>query len=708
MRSNRFNLPLLASISTIALFSIQQSPLLPQEVGGNAKWATVEAHDHGVPVYAFGYTYVYGVSPDFYLNVDLQEGNNAKISKIQPKKSWEIKDNLFGSTPAREPRTAQNDDQPLLPIHLIDGDVRSSWASRGQNQADADPEWIRIDLPVETLIDRVVLVGHPEGMGGSQQFNPTTDSVKVGQAFPRHLEIRISRDAWHWEVVFKNDTYLPGDVKGRNEVSFDPHLAKQIWILGSDLPPTHYFGHCFSISEVEVLTPKGENVALVSRGAGVEVSSTHTGYGMDRFTQDMLWPIQYDLGFKWSRVGYDMSLFQWAYVERQKGKLYVDERADAAVTEAVSNGIQIVMTLDKGNWLYAENPKEPDRTRDLMETYSNNPGKVTEYAPMLAGYLNYVRFMVRHFKGRVKVFEVWNEWGPYTYSEAKKYAALLKQVIPIIREEDPQAKIMPASPGWLVSDQFGWFRALGEEGLLSQVDVIGFHPFYSPSPSDPYLLAFPKDFPRFEKMLEGYGFKGSYMASEWDFFTAYPPSDLPGYVGRDTPTEIQKAIYSARLSILFAHYNIVNLWNETFQTQQTMRGLSLLRNTTFSNEIINPTQPEPVYYVFRTLSTVLADVRGADFEFALNGDRREIESYAFVRNGGERLIAFWLPGVAEEHPGYTVKADLALKGSSGEGATIIDVLDGTEQPLQVQRTGDGIILRNLRVQSWPLIIRLPR
>jgi hypothetical protein len=394
---------------------------------------------------------------------------------------------------------------------------------------------------------------------------------------------------------------------GARVVAVDLHEEKLACAreFGSDPPPTHYFGHCFSISEAEVLTPKGENVALISRGAGVQVSSTHTGYGMDRFTQDMLWPTQYDLGFKWTRVGYDMSLYQWAYVERQKGKLHVDDRADEVVTEAVKNGVQVVMSLDKGNWLYAATPKTPDRTRDLMETYSNNPGKGTEYDPMLAGYLNYVRFMVRHFKDRVTVFEVWNEWGPYTYDEAKKYAVLLKKVIPIIREEAPQAKIMLASPGWLVQDKFGWFRALGEEGLLSQVDVIGFHPFYNPSPADPYLVSFHDDFPQFQKMLAGYGFKGSYMASEWDYFTAYPPSDLPGYVDRETHSEIQKAIYAARLSTTFAHFDIVNLWNETFQTQQTMRGLSLFRNT-FANEVMDPTRPEPVYYAFRTLSTALA------------------------------------------------------------------------------------------------------
>ena len=385
--------------------------------GDISKWATVEAHDNGVPVYAFGYTYVYGVSPDFRPGVVLQKGNDAPAKKIQPKKSWEIKNNLFGSTPAREPRSAANDDQPLLAVHLIDGDVLSCWASRGQNQPDFEPAWIRIDLPAEAMVDRVVLVGHPQGMGGAElQLSEPTANMKVGQAYPHKLEIRLSRDAWQWKTVFKTNDFTPADVAGRNEIKFNRHLAKQIWMIGEDLPLTHQFGHTFSIAGFEVLDQDGKNVALISRGAGVQVASTHTGYGMDRYTQDNLWPTQYDLGFKWMRVGYDMSWLQWQYVEREKGKLKVDERTEAAVTEAVRNGLEVVMTLDKGNWFYTTPPRTFDRTRDLMETYSTQPSRrrgwqdvISEDPAVFDGYLNYVRFMVRHFKDRVRIFEIWNE-----------------------------------------------------------------------------------------------------------------------------------------------------------------------------------------------------------------------------------------------------------------------------------------------------------
>ena len=39
-----------------------------------SRWATVESHVKGEPVYAFGYTYVYAVSPDFQPNVPVRKG----------------------------------------------------------------------------------------------------------------------------------------------------------------------------------------------------------------------------------------------------------------------------------------------------------------------------------------------------------------------------------------------------------------------------------------------------------------------------------------------------------------------------------------------------------------------------------------------------------------------------------------------------------
>ena len=52
---------------------------------------------------------------------------------------------------------------------------------------------------------------------------------------------------------------------------------------------------------MQALTAGGENVALLSRGAGVTVSSTYA-YGGTWMLNDLMWPLQYDMGAKWIRL----------------------------------------------------------------------------------------------------------------------------------------------------------------------------------------------------------------------------------------------------------------------------------------------------------------------------------------------------------------------------------------------------------------------
>lgn len=103
---------------------------------------------------------------------------------------------------------------------------------------------------------------------------------------------------------------------------------------------------------------------------------------------------------------------------------------------------------------------------------------------------------------------------------------------------------------------------------------------------------------------------------------------------------------------MYANLGIANFWNETFQTMQTFRGLSLFRNQ-FSNEVVCPTQPEVVYYMLRTLSTALEDVKGTDVAVTFSDKRRAVDYHGFSRSNGEKLVALWLSGLMERPPAKT-------------------------------------------------------
>ncbi len=664
-------------------------------------FATVEARCAGAPVHAFGYTYVYGVSPDFIPDLVWQRGAGGG-EKIVPKKSWEIKNNLLGSTPAREPRSLRIDDQPLLCVHLLDGDPETCWCSRGQIEADVEPVWIRIDLPAEAEVCAVRLVPCRKGLRGYAPvpWETMEDVLPVGQALPRKIEVQTSCDARRWETVYRTDSLAPDPGMAPLDVRFEPRRAKQIRIIGEEFPEVLTFGHCFSIAEVEVLSSAGANLALHSRGAGVTVSSTHLGYGMDRFTQDMLWPVQYDLGFKWMRVGYDMSALQWAYVEREKGVLAVDPRTDAAITEAVRHGLEVVLVLDKGNWLHAPEPRRIERNRDLVETYFNSPpwpdpATQPEY---FAAWLDYVRYMVRHFKDRVRYFEIWNEWNvPVPPEKAEEhrahYARLAAPTAAVIREEYPDARIVMGSTSGLSADLIEeWVRAL--KGL---VDVVGFHPYYHVDPQD--IRDYPQRIASLRERLEPLGFRGELMATEWSWFAPYPPAS------RDPHrfTELQKAKIAARFTAVNVALGVHSFWNETFQTQMTSRDVSLFRNT-FSADPISPTQPQPIYYVLRTLSTALEDVRPSSAEVCISPPHEDLEWYAFERGDGDLLVALWLAGEAVDDSSREHVVDLAVPAARYGAAHAIDTLNGMRHELAAD-PGAGLV-RGIHVRDWPLIVEV--
>jgi len=666
---------------------------------GLEKYATIEAYSDDVPVYAFGFTYVYGVSPDFLPGTVLQTGNTNPRNKIQPKKSWEIKENKMGINPTSVPRSGANDNQPFLSVHLVDGDVDTCWCSRPQIQPDVEDVWIRIDLAREERIKSVILVPHPKGQSDQDE----EDNAMLGQAFPKHLTIKTSRDAWHWETVYENRNFCQPEKTVSQEFAFEPRPAKQIWIVGRGCAQILSLGRGFSIAEVEVKDTNGNNKALHSQGAAVTVSSTYLGdYCSDRFMQDMLWPTLYDIGCKWLRVGHGKDMFTWSYVERVKGVLDLDPRADEVITEAVQNGINVIMILNKGRkWLFVKEPKVFDKTRN-ERVFPDfwTPQNPNEDEESLQEYLKYVRFMVRRFKNRVKYFEIWNEWD----DGAEEYCKFFEPAVKVIREEYPEAKIVIGSPTPEETPSF-IYGVLDRAGPI--FDVVGWHPWYNPDPTRKEFLEYPEFLQDFKKECEARGFNGQYMATEWTWCAPYP-SLVPTGAGDSAfsdikITEMQKAKYTSRLTITHLAADVYSFWCELFRQQSPQLSLGLFRNT-FSASPLSPTQPEPVYYIMRTLSTVMDETTPAKVKVELNPGDKRLECYTFLKSDGNVMLAVWLNGYAKDDDSQEIITDITFPGKTSKNVRAINIINGDVQSLNVTNDGENTVLNDIHIKDWPIII----
>jgi hypothetical protein len=161
----------------------------------------------------------------------------------------------------------------------------------------------------------------------------------AGRTFPTELAVQISRDAWHWNTVYENKNFQ-ADEDGTTEVKFAPVRAKQIMVRGANFPRIldKFMGYAWSIGELEVRSPEGENLALISRGADVAASSTSHLLSNDRFIQQGCFaPVLYDLGLKWVVITSDVGLQGWQKVEHVKGVREIDPAFDAMIILRQSN-----------------------------------------------------------------------------------------------------------------------------------------------------------------------------------------------------------------------------------------------------------------------------------------------------------------------------------------------------------------------------------
>jgi hypothetical protein len=720
------------------------------KTGNFEYYASIEAYTDGFPVYSLGnIAYIYGVSPDLFPDVLMQEGNTDPKVKIKPKKSWEIKRNPFGVTIAEPgPRSMWNDSQPMMPIHLIDGDPDTAWSSYGSQVPDARPEWIRIDLPVETTVIAVVLVCSQNFAGAKLWEQGKLTDIQdyhkwAGRALPNELMVQVSRDAWHWETVYKNNSFSGNDsgpatieleptdqnantprvIQGKKAatvIEFEPRRAKQILITGRNFKRRldKYVGYAFSLGEVEVWDSTGRNVALLSRGAGVTVSSTSSLMEHDRLTQQFLFgPVQYDLGLKYIRMGADNGLLTWSYVERERGKMQIDPVADDMVTEFHHNGISIILNLDvKANFAYKSRKLDwrQARFREINNIYYDHPGWCWESQEMFQGYLRYVDFMVGHFKGRVAYYEIGNEWSDRGTARAIKPQDVYAQAVHHIKRIDPNARIMVGVgmmsefPGLLER----WVKGASQDELvLLMPDAVGSHPTtrvdagLTLSDLDSFYWRENRKAMREASKL---GFKGMYIASEVYTWSLYPPG--PEELNQDKPrvtsyygeSEIVRAKFLARNLVGHAGLNMLAFYCNTYFVSASV-GQSLFRVPS-PCQTLNAIQPDAGYYALRTLSTVLDDWTGA--QFAVNfSSEKAFSTFTFQRGDRELMIATYLQGNATDGVAET-KSDIVLPGVRAKEAWVIDVLNGTEQRLVLTSEGGGTHFKGILVKDYPVLIRL--
>jgi hypothetical protein len=129
-------------------------------------------------------------------------------------------------------------------------------------------------------------------------------------------------------------------------------------------------------------------------------------------------------------------------------------------------GMSGILILDYGNRLY---------------TQGNYPSTDAD----IANFAKYAAWIATRYKGKVKYYEIWNEWLLGTGVPNKKnkrpsddvYLSLVKETSLAIRKADPSAIIMTGSINPLKEQDRKWMLGLVSKGILNYIDAISIHPY---------------------------------------------------------------------------------------------------------------------------------------------------------------------------------------------------------------------------------------
>ena len=216
--------------------------------------------------------------------------------------------------------------------------------------------------------------------------------------------------------------------------------------------------------------PEGEPVGTVPARHSRSISSSALSIGFETLDRQLFDPEKcYDavgrLGVKYARVQTG-----WARTEREKGKFDFDW-LDTVVDGLLSRGVQPWFNVTYGNRLYTpEAPLEsavgwvPLRTAEARE-----------------GWVRFVSNLCRHFHGRVKHWEIWNEpnaptfWKPEPVNPAQ-YADLVALTAPVIRQRVPGAIVIGGAFGG-IPRVFDYLEGCLASGMGRHLDKVSFHPY---------------------------------------------------------------------------------------------------------------------------------------------------------------------------------------------------------------------------------------
>jgi hypothetical protein len=461
--------------------------------------------------------------------------------------------------------------------------------------------------------------------------------------------------------------------------------------------------------------------SLTTPKCEVTASTTHTAWYNTPESIKKTWPLILKSGVKLNRVGQWGDKLDWARVEKTKGTYVIDPEVDRSITESVNGGVDILLTLDYGNNLYQKLKDPPDFGKSTW--FLGHP--FLQCAPTtpeaIEGFANYCAFMAKHFRGRVKYFEIWNEEDGWFYdarsanssvSMVRAYGKALAAAAKAVKTANPEAVVLF---GGVAGASLDYPRIAMEEGAGPYIDIFAFHPYGHPTPE-----GVPTDFltevngtmqwkPRpsgitnyeeeinaYKDVFRRYNPNIQVWADEMNWFApGEPASDAFRFPDQ---SELSQAKYLSRFFTLNAWLDTGAIWWSLYNANY-IQEWAVVRSSDCS--------PRASYYSAGYVATVLDDCKGVSDPKAQIVGKADDDLIVKVYRNEKRqlLVGVWRKSAPDDNCKPT---PLTLLLPEIAKAEIVDTLYGYKQQAIVKQVEGGTQIPGLLVGDWPLVLRIEK
>lgn len=425
------------------------------------------------------------------------------------------------------------------------------------------------------------------------------------------------------------------------------------------------------------------------------------------FQPEKTYPYLAELGVKWARCQTG-----WCRCEEQPGEFqfgWLDE-----VVESLRRiGIQPWFCLSYGNRLYTPEADDP---------------AAVGWVPLFreearSAWLRFTEAIARHFRDRVKHWEIWNEpniaqfWKPRR-PDPLDYVELVRLTAPVIRKAVPSAMIIGGAFAGMPTD---FLRRCLEAGLGQFVDRISYHP-YRPVPEAGYS----EEVARFRQLL-------AQFAPEvrlWQGENGCPSQGGPESTGaladlrwdefRQAKWLLRRMMIDLLLELeLTSYFHTVDLVG--YRGKTNFKGL--LRGVDYS--------PKPAYFAYRHLCTLFdcesklwpeakllcrpaarkSPNRGESSPGGAKGQSSSVDLAKVLRGvfcrQGSFLAVFWYPAnLQADWSGELVDIEISFPAATSVSQPVlVDLLTGNIFGLDFRlEDGSSLLLTNVPLSDYPLVI----